>query len=129
QGFRNTINAALLIGDGIDKPLGILNPASGIPICDTASATAPGAFTWQDLILLKWELPQQWHANGAYIMNQRTFAQILTMSDATGRPIMLADPTQPGRMLINGSPVILTTWMPNVEPGATPVAFGDWRAA
>jgi hypothetical protein len=30
QGFRNTINNATMVGDGIDKPLGILNPNSGI---------------------------------------------------------------------------------------------------
>jgi HK97 family phage major capsid protein len=78
QGFHNTINAALLIGDGIGKPLGILHPASSIPICETAPATPLGQFSWADLIMLKWEIPQLWHANGAYIMNQRTFARLLT---------------------------------------------------
>ena len=33
------------------------------------------------------------------------------MSDTTGRPIMVADPTQPGRKLIEGSPVIISNWM------------------
>jgi hypothetical protein len=34
--------------------------------------------------MLKWKIPQQWHSNGAYVLNQRTFALLLTMTDATG---------------------------------------------
>jgi HK97 family phage major capsid protein len=49
------------------------------------------------------------------------------MSDANGRPIMLASPTMPGQYLINGSPVFLATWFPDVAPGTTPVAFANWR--
>src|SRR5262249_1833521 len=79
---------------------------------------------------LKWEVPVQFHnQGGAYLLNQRTFGLLLTMSDAIGRPIMIADPTQSGQFLINGSPVVLATQKPNCEPGATPVAFGGWRPA
>jgi HK97 family phage major capsid protein len=61
----------------------------------------------------------------AYLMNQRTFGLMLTMSDAMGRPIMIASPVEPGQYLINGSPLRLVTQM----PGATPVAFGNWNQA
>ena len=59
-------------------------------------------------------------------MNQQTFALTLTMSDAMGRPIMLPSPVAPGQYIINGSPVILATQFPDVLPGSTPVAFGNW---
>jgi HK97 family phage major capsid protein len=39
RAFRNAISTAIISGDGIGKPLGILNPSSGIPICDTATGT------------------------------------------------------------------------------------------
>jgi HK97 family phage major capsid protein len=65
----------------------------------------------------------------AYLMNQRTFGLMLTMSDAMGRPIMIASPVEPGQYLINGSPLRLVTQMPDVAPGATPVAFGNWNQA
>lgn len=29
-GFRDTINGAILLGDGVGKPLGFMNPHSGI---------------------------------------------------------------------------------------------------
>lgn len=78
--------------------------------------------------MLKWQVPVQFHAQGgAYLMNQNTFAQILTMSDSNGRPIMLPSPTDSGVFLINGSPVVLSTQMPSVVPGATPVGYGGWN--
>jgi HK97 family phage major capsid protein len=92
------------------------------------SPTPVGIFTWQDLILLKWQVAQQFHLGASYIMNQNTFAQTLTMSDANGRPIMIASPVDPGVFLINGSPVYLATQFPDCAPGATPVAFGGWRS-
>ena len=49
RGFRDTINGAILLGDGVGKPLGFLSPHAGIPVCDVSASTPPGAFTWQDL--------------------------------------------------------------------------------
>jgi len=48
------------------------------------------------------------------------------IADGIGRPIMIANPTESGQMLINGSPVVIASQMPNVEPGATrsPLAAG-----
>jgi HK97 family phage major capsid protein len=125
--FRNTISDAILNGDGMGKPLGILRPQSGIPICDTSNNTPAGQFTWQDLIMLKWQVPMQFQGPGRYLMNQNTFGLTLTMSDAMGRPIMIATPLDNGQFIINGSPVNIVTQMPDVAPGAVPVAYGNWN--
>jgi HK97 family phage major capsid protein len=133
--FRNTISDAILIGDGIGKPQGLLHPSSGIPVCDVGPNTPAGVITWQDLVSVKWQVPIQWHAGtggtagGVYLLNQRTFGQILTMSDALGRPIMIASPVNPGEYIINGSPVRIATQMPDVMPGSTPILFGNLQAA
>jgi HK97 family phage major capsid protein len=42
DGMRATINFALIVGDGIGKPMGLLNPNSGIPICETSANTPTG---------------------------------------------------------------------------------------
>jgi HK97 family phage major capsid protein len=86
-GMRATINEAILIGDGLGKPLGLLHQKSGIPVCETSPSTPPNQFTWQDLIMLKYEIPMQWQNGASFLMNQRTFALLLTMSDAGGRPM------------------------------------------
>lgn len=69
RGFRDAINNAIVVGDGIGKPMGLLHPASGIPIVETGAATEPGQFSWQDLVQLKFEIPQQWH-NGASFLGR-----------------------------------------------------------
>jgi len=66
--------------------MGILNPNAGIPILDTSPSTPAGQVTWQDLVQLKWDIPIQWHSEGMYLMNQRTWALIATMSDAIAPP-------------------------------------------
>jgi HK97 family phage major capsid protein len=103
---------------------------SGIPICDTGAGTPAAQFTWQDLVLLKYTVPQNFQGpGGAYLMNQNTFGLTLTMSDAMGRPIMLASPLNAGQYLIAGSPVVIANQMPDVVAGATPVAYGNWQQA
>jgi hypothetical protein len=47
--FRRTIERSLLTGDDVGKPLGLLNPDGGVPICETSPLTPAGAFSWQDL--------------------------------------------------------------------------------
>src|SRR5215813_7735843 len=102
---------------------------SGIPICNTSETTPPGTFTWQDLVSLRWQVPQQYQAGGSYLLNQYTFGQVLTLSDAIGRPLMVQSPTQGGQYLLAGAPVHIVTQMPNVEPGSLPVAYGNWNEA
>jgi HK97 family phage major capsid protein len=44
RAFGLQISNAVLAGDGFGKPMGILNPAAGIPICETSDASPPGVF-------------------------------------------------------------------------------------
>jgi HK97 family phage major capsid protein len=128
QAFRTAINNAIVIGDGIGKPMGLLKSQSGIAICDTAVATPPGMFTWQDLVMLKFEVPMQWHAGGAYLMNQRTFALLLTMSDANGRLLLSQLPQAQAGFVLAGSPITIASQMPDaaeVRYRSAPVLGGE----
>jgi HK97 family phage major capsid protein len=126
-GYRAALSEAIIAGDGNGKPLGLLSARGGVPVCETAAATAAGSLTWQDLVMLKWELPMQWQAGAVYLMNQRTFAQIMTMSDATHRPIWTQMPgSEPGFQLA-GSPIVIATQFPDIAPGSTPIFFGNLR--
>src|SRR5215510_9592047 len=79
--------------------------------------------------MLRWQIPMNFQGGGTYLMNQHTWALASTMSDANGRPIMMAGPTEAAPFLLNGMPVTIATQMPNVAPGALPIAFGNWREA
>jgi HK97 family phage major capsid protein len=137
RAFRHQIANAILTGDGFGKPMGILNPNSGIPVCETAPGTPPGMFTWQDLVMLRWQVPQSMNQTGSYLMNQNSFGLALTLSDANGRPVMIPIPLataggnypNPGAVQwsLMGTPVNLAQMMPDVAPGATPIAYGNWQ--
>jgi len=72
RAMRAAVSAAVMTGDGIGKPLGILNPAAGIPVCETSEHTPTDRFSWQDLVGLRFEVPVQYgDANCAYLCNQR----------------------------------------------------------
>lgn len=129
QGVRRIASRAIAVGSGVGMPIGILNPAAGIPICDTGAPTPAGQFTWQDLVSLMFAVPIEYHANGSWIMNQRTLGMLFGISDANGRPILIQDLQNPLRWLLLGHPVTISNFWPDVAPGATPVAFGDWKAA
>jgi HK97 family phage major capsid protein len=50
------------------------------------------------------------------------------MSDAIGRPLLSPIPQGPG-FVLDGSPITIASQMPDAAAGATPVAFGNWKAA
>jgi HK97 family phage major capsid protein len=64
-------------------------------------------------------------------MNQRTFALLQSMSSADGRPLFGPMGTSvPGTgFQFAGSPINIVSQMPDVQPGSTPIAFGNWRRA
>jgi HK97 family phage major capsid protein len=111
RGMRATINAAILLGDGAGKPLIC---GRGNSICDVSPATAPGHYSWQDLLMLRYEIPLQWQLGCSYLMNQRTFALLQTMSSAEGRPLFGPQgTTTPGTgFSFAGSPINIVSQMP-----------------
>ncbi|KRR14591.1 hypothetical protein CQ12_10690 [Bradyrhizobium jicamae] len=127
QGVRRIASRAIAVGSGVGMPMGILNPNAGIPVCETSALTPAGQFTWQDLVGLLFEVPVEYHSNGVWLMNQRTLGQAFSMSDAAGRPILIQDLQNPLRWMLLGHPVIVSNFFPDVIPGATPVAFGNWK--
>jgi HK97 family phage major capsid protein len=64
-------------------------------------------------------------------MNQRTFALLQSMSSAEGRPLFgKVGTTTPGTgFQFVGSPINIVSQMPDVQPGSTPVAFGNYKRA
>jgi HK97 family phage major capsid protein len=128
RGFRAVINNALIVGNGIGMPMGILNLNAGIPICDTSPSTPTGQFTWQDLLVLAYEIPIQWHAGSVFLMNQRTLALLMTMSDTSTRPAFGQLPEgRPGPQFA-GFPIVVVSQMPDVGLGSTSVLFGNLRS-
>jgi HK97 family phage major capsid protein len=97
--------------------LGFLNPRAGVPVCETAPNTPPGTISWQDVVMLEFEVPMEWHNGGAYLMNQRTFALLMTMSDALGKPLLTMMPQGQMGFMFAGSPIVIASQMPDIAAG------------
>jgi len=116
---------AFITGDGTGKPYGILHDTEGAEVGVTAASAT--AITADELIKLYYSLRGPYRANAVWILNDATVAQIRTLKDSNGQYTWqtgLKDGT-PDTLL--GKQVITTPYMPTVESGAKPIAFGDFR--
>jgi HK97 family phage major capsid protein len=50
----------------------------------------------------------------------------MMMTDAAGRPSWTQAPGAETGFQLAGSPVNIITQMPDIAPGSTPIAFGNW---
>lgn len=135
--FAEKEGAAFLLGDGVNKPKGIL----AAPMALTADSTRPfktiqnmksgaaGDFDADDLINLIYTLKAGYRQNGRFMMNGMTLAKVRKMKDGQGNYLW-----QPGLQL--GQPSTLLNYgvaenedMPDVAADAHAVMFGDFKRA
>ena len=136
--FARAEAAAFINGDGADKPRGFLNH----PAVDDASwswtnigyiatgvdgdfdSTKPS----DAIVDLVYALGAEYRANATFIMNSKTAGAVRKMKDADGR-FLWSDGLaagEPARLM--GYPVLVAEDMPDIGPGATAIAFGDFAA-
>ncbi|MDP3378941.1 MAG: phage major capsid protein [Brevundimonas sp.] len=121
--FGRLEGEAFLAGDGIKKPVGILNDAS-IPTVPNGHATAVSA---DALIRLMYDLPATYRNRGSWLLNGGTIAEYRLLKDANGR-FLWQDSIQVGQPAsLLGRPVIEAVDMPGIEADATPVIYGDFN--
>jgi HK97 family phage major capsid protein len=137
--FSRAENAAFVRGDGVDKPRGFLS----YPVAPAATAAwgtigyhatgSAGSFGAADpanaVIDLIYSLGAKYRANGVFVMNSRTAGAVRKMKDAEGRFIWGEPTTREQPAILMGYPVLTCEDMPDAAPDATPIAFGDFRAA
>lgn len=126
---------AFVAGDGVNKPSGVLTYAEGgskatahpwgpIPTITAASATA---ITADELIDLVYSLPGQAAQNARLVANRNTLASIRKLKDGQGNYLWQPSFTEGQPQNVLAYPVTEMAAMPDVAPGAMPVAFGDFR--
>lgn len=136
--FARSEAAAFVAGDGVDKPVGILNHAT---VYNDAWAWGSigyvrtgtdGAFNSSNpgdgLIDLVYGLGARYRANGSFILNSKTAGVIRKIKDAEGRFLWTDGLTagEPARLL--GYPVLIAEDMPDIANDSFSVGFGDFCA-
>lgn len=113
---------SFLAGDGVAKPLGLLNT----PDIDTVPSGDAAALTADGLLDLFYGLPAQYRDNAVFVMNSATEDGVRKLKDANNQYLWVGGFAATPETLL-GRPVLSSEFMPAVAANATPIAFGDFR--
>jgi HK97 family phage major capsid protein len=122
-----------VVGTGSGQPKGILNgtPDFSLTTTNLWDQTNNG---WQDLVSIETLLDDEYLNNAKWLMNKTTYAQIRTLTDANGRPLIglgdngIDQGIGRQRQLL-GYPVVIDNYAPNAANDTNFMAFGDFREA
>ncbi len=102
-----------LNGDGVNKPIGILNGA------EVGHTTV--AITYDDVIRLYFSVDKEYRRSAVWLMNDETALALRTLKDDAGNYLW----NQHDNTIL-GKRVIISEYMPSAAAGAKPIAFGDF---
>ena len=130
--FNRQENIAFLSGDGVNKPMGLLQYVTG----GAAQDAHPGgnltvveqAIAVDTLIDFMYGLAAPYRANCTWVMSSLTAAALTRLKDADGNLIWRESLIvgQPATLL--GRPVEIDEGMPGPDAGNLAIAFGDYNA-
>lgn len=116
KNFARAEDDAFINGNGKDAPTGLLHPEKG---AETGAGT--DALSYDDVVKLYFSVKPEYRRNGTFLMNDETALALRTMKDKDGNYLWSHSTDT-----ILGKPVKISEYMPNPEPGKTPVLFGDF---
>lgn len=130
EAFYKAESEAFIKGTGTAQPEGILSTTglNGVsqPIGSVAGAAS---IAYKDVVALYTAINPKYRANGAFLISDAAFAQLLLMTDNTGRPLLVPDPTKNFVYTIFGRPVHIDPNMDALGLSKFPMAFADFRRA
>lgn len=122
--FGRLEGVAFVNGDGIKKPVGIMNDAS-VPTVLNGHATDLNP---DSLIRLMYDLPAYYRNRGSFLLNGASIANIRLLKDGNGRYLWQDSLTEGTPNTLLGRPVVEATDMEDVAANAFPVVYGDFNA-
>jgi HK97 family phage major capsid protein len=114
-----------------------LNEANVIPLTNATTVGASAKITYQDLVNVMYQLPQQYRSQAVWLLNSQTLGLIAGLVDGNQRPLFLPNfgyiGDTPGgganwsSGTILGRPFIISENMPNVAQGNVSMYLADWQ--
>lgn len=118
--IANKEEEAFISGNGVAKPVGILNRAEvGVT---TASASA---ITADEIMDLFYSLKGAYRRNAIWILNDETVKAIRKLKDGSGQYLWQPGLREGEPDLLLGKPLKTVSYMPTVAAEAKPIIFGD----
>ena len=134
--FAAMEGAAILNGDGVDKPRGLLTAAQSTAKDATRafgtfqhflSGAADGVGGYDPIHDLVFGTKSAYRANGKFLLNSLTLAGYAKVTDNEGRYLLQASVADSVGDKLAGYGTVICEDMPDVAGDATPVAFGDFQ--
>ncbi|MGH6978062.1 MAG: phage major capsid protein [Brevundimonas sp.] len=122
--FGRLEGLAFVNGDGIKKPVGIMNDTA-VPTVLNGHATVLNP---DSLISLMYDLPAYYRNRGSFLLNGASIAVLRKLKDGDGRYLWQDGLTAGAPNTLLGRPVVEATDMADVEANAFPVVYGDFNA-
>ncbi|WP_020187108.1 phage major capsid protein [Methylopila sp. 73B] len=112
-----------VVGNGTTEAEGFLT-SSELRTFTTSATTLKG----DDLIDTFYDIKSAYAARGVWLMNRQTMATVRKLKDSNGAYVWQPGLSAGQPASIMGAPVVEAVDMPNIAPGATPIAFGDFSS-
>ncbi|GHV24853.1 phage capsid protein [Clostridia bacterium] len=120
----NKEEEAFFVGDGTNKPTGVLAATGGGELGKTtASATS---ITLDEVMDLFFSLKSPYRKKATFIMNDATVKAIRKLKDGQGQYLWQQSITAGTPDTILNCPVLTSSFMPIIESGAKTIVFGDF---
>ncbi len=132
--LARTENTAFVTGDGANKPRGFLDlPAWSSPgvyqrdALERINSGVDGVVRGDGVIDLQNGLIQEYQANAVFVMQRKTWGDILKLKDGVGNYQLQIEMLKEGTgMLLLGKRVIFADDMPEVASDSESIAYGDF---
>ena len=116
KSFGKAEDNAFINGTGADEPTGILHHTDG-----AKTALTVETLTYDDVISLYFSVDKEYRKNGIWLMNDKTALALRKLKDNDGNYLW-----NQANDTILGKQVIILEYMPDIETGTKPIAFGDF---
>lgn len=116
KNFGRAEDDAFINGTGNQMPTGILNATDGAEV-----ATTINEIRYDDVIGLYFSVKPEYRKNAVWLMNDKTALALRTLKDEAGNYLW-----RDSDYKILGKKVHISEFMPDIESGSKPIAFGDF---
>jgi len=120
----NKEEEAFLLGDGDNKPLGILAENGGAQIGVTAASAT--TITADEIIDLFYSLNSAYRKNAVWLLNDSTMKVIRKLKDQSGQYLWQPALHEGGHETLLGKKIYTSPYFPEIASGSKSVAFGDF---
>ena len=115
---------AFLNGNGVSKPIGILNATGGAEVGVTTAGAS--AITGDELIDLVYSLRAPYRKGAVFVLNDTTVKLLRKLKDGDGQYLWRPGITENAPDTILGHRIVTSEFMPGVSAGSKSIAFGDF---